>query len=61
MPAGFQLRSNSFTMEWPPRSGERQIFPEVDRAKFFKDEEARRKINPAQVELIDRLAVLLNA
>ena len=59
LPIGFQLRSNSFTMEWPPRSGARQSFPEVDCAEFFREEEARRKINPAQAELIDRLAVLL--
>ena len=59
LPAGFQLRSNSFTMEWPLRSGRRQSFPEVDRAEFFRGKEARCKINPAQAELIDRLAVLL--
>jgi predicted NUDIX family NTP pyrophosphohydrolase len=55
LPHGFQLRSNFFTMEWPPRSGIRQAFPEVDRAEFFGVKEARRKINPAQVELIERL------
>jgi len=55
LPLGFQLRSNSFTMEWPPRSGIRQVFPEVDRAEFFGVKDARRKINPAQVELIERL------
>lgn len=59
LPAGFQLRSNSFTIEWPPRSGRRQTFPEIDRAKFFREEEARRKINPAQAELLDRLAAAL--
>ncbi len=48
-------RSNTFEMEWPPRSGRRQSFPEVDRAEFFAPETARRKINPAQAELIDRL------
>ena len=55
LPPKFQLRSNSFTMEWPPHSGKRQIFPEVDRAEFFGVKDARRKINPAQIELIERL------
>jgi predicted NUDIX family NTP pyrophosphohydrolase len=55
-PAG--LRSNTFSMEWPPRSGRRQEFPEVDRAEWFEPEVARGKINPAQVEFIDRLLAL---
>ena len=55
LPSAFQFRSNTFEMEWPPRSGRRQVFPEIDRAEFFSEERARRKINPAQVELIDRL------
>jgi predicted NUDIX family NTP pyrophosphohydrolase len=49
------LASNSFAMEWPPRSGREQEFPEVDRAEWFGPEAARRKILPAQAELIDRL------
>jgi len=49
------LRSNTFTMEWPPRSGRKQEFPEIDRAEFFALEEARKKINPTQVALIDAL------
>lgn len=49
------LKSNTFTMEWPPRSGKRREFPEIDRAGFFTLEEARKKINPAQVALIDAL------
>lgn len=49
------LKSNTFAMEWPPRSGKRQEFPEIDRAKFFTLEEARKKINSAQVALIDVL------
>lgn len=49
------LDSNRFELEWPPRSGERREFPEVDRAGWFAPEEARRRILPAQVELIDRL------
>jgi predicted NUDIX family NTP pyrophosphohydrolase len=51
-----ELRSNTFTMEWPPRSGTQQEFPEVDRAEWFGLEAAREKINPAQAELLDRLA-----
>ena len=49
------LRSNCFEMEWPPRSGRRQEFPEVDRAEWFGSEAARTKINPAQVAFLDRL------
>jgi predicted NUDIX family NTP pyrophosphohydrolase len=47
--------SNSFEMEWPPRSGRRQSFPEVDRAAWFTIEEARERINPAQAALLDQL------
>lgn len=50
-----ELRSGTFTMEWPPRSGGEHEFPEVDRAEWFGLEAARAKINPAQAELIDRL------
>jgi predicted NUDIX family NTP pyrophosphohydrolase len=50
------LPSNSFSMMWPPRSGKMQEFPEVDRAEWFGLAEARMKINPAQVALIDELA-----
>jgi predicted NUDIX family NTP pyrophosphohydrolase len=49
------LRSNTFAMEWPPRSGKEREFPEVDRAEWFSPERAREKINPAQVAFIDRL------
>ena len=49
------LHSNSFTMEWPPRSGAQREFPEVDRAEWFDPETAKRKINPAQAEFVDRL------
>jgi predicted NUDIX family NTP pyrophosphohydrolase len=49
------LASNSFEMEWPPRSGKQQEFPEVDRAEWFSVEKAREKILPAQAELLDRL------
>jgi predicted NUDIX family NTP pyrophosphohydrolase len=52
-------RSNTFEMEWPPRSGVIREFPEVDAAAWFEAEEAKRKANPAQAELVDRLARLL--
>jgi predicted NUDIX family NTP pyrophosphohydrolase len=50
------LASNTFSMEWPPRSGSEQEFPEVDRAEWFGLEKAREKILPAQAELLDRLS-----
>jgi predicted NUDIX family NTP pyrophosphohydrolase len=49
------IRSNTFTLEWPPRSGKQQEFPEVDRAGWFGLDEARRKLNPAQAAFLDRL------
>lgn len=50
-----RLGSNTFRIEWPPRSGAEREFPEVDRAEWFGPDEAKRKINPAQAEFIDRL------
>ena len=52
-PAG--ARSNTFTLEWPPRSGVMREFPEVDRADWFTLDDARRRINPAQAVFLDRL------
>jgi predicted NUDIX family NTP pyrophosphohydrolase len=49
------IRSNTFTLEWPPRSGTMRSFPEVDRAAWFTPEVAREKINPGQATLLDRL------
>lgn len=57
----FKLASNTFEMEWPPRSGKVQRFPEVDRASFFSLEEARRKINVAQNVFLDRLIEQLDS
>jgi predicted NUDIX family NTP pyrophosphohydrolase len=48
--------SNTFELEWPPRSGRRQEFPEIDRAAWFDLPTARRKIIPGQEALLDRLA-----
>ena len=53
--------SNTFALEWPPRSGRMIEVPEIDRAKWFEIEEARRRINPAQAELLDRLAERLGS
>lgn len=50
-----KIKSNTFKMEWPPRSGKEEEFPEVDKAEFFSLEEARQKINPAQIEFLERL------
>ena len=49
------ITSNTFTLEWPPRSGAMREFPEVDRAGWFGLDEAREKLNPAQAALLDRL------
>jgi predicted NUDIX family NTP pyrophosphohydrolase len=54
-----KLRSNRFEMEWPPRSGRMQSFPEIDRAAWFTPQEARERLLPAQVTLVDRLLDLL--
>jgi len=56
-----RIVSISFTMEWPPRSGTMQEFPEVDRAAWFDLATARQKILPAQVVFLDRLAEMLGA
>lgn len=50
-----RLTSNTFAMEWPPRSGRMQEFPEVDRAGWFGLEEARLKMLPSQLPLLERL------
>jgi predicted NUDIX family NTP pyrophosphohydrolase len=55
LPNDFKLVSNTFEVEWPPRSGKLQQFPEIDRASFFGVEEAKRKINIAQSVFLDRL------
>jgi predicted NUDIX family NTP pyrophosphohydrolase len=51
--------SGTFTLEWPPRSGRSGTFPEVDRADWFSIDEARGKLNAAQVAFLDRLAALV--
>jgi predicted NUDIX family NTP pyrophosphohydrolase len=54
-----KMKSNTFTMEWPPRSGRQQEFPEVDRAGWFTIEAAKQKINPAQISFLEELQRLL--
>jgi predicted NUDIX family NTP pyrophosphohydrolase len=54
------LVSNTFEIEWPPRSGRRATFPEVDRAEWFDLATARTKIVAAQADLLDRLAATLD-
>jgi predicted NUDIX family NTP pyrophosphohydrolase len=54
------VQSNTFEMEWPPRSGRTREFPEVDRAAWFGLEEARRKLLPGQLGFIGRLSDLLD-
>ncbi|HVJ86436.1 MAG TPA: NUDIX domain-containing protein [Caulifigura sp.] len=49
------IQSNTFTIEWPPRSGRVATYPEIDRAAFFDLPTARRKINPAQALLFDMI------
>ena len=49
------IKSNTFRLEWPPKSGHVQEFPEVDRAEWFSVSQARLKINPNQVGLIEEL------
>lgn len=49
------IRSNDFTLEWPPRSGRMQSFPEIDRAEWFTLAEAKEKILPSQAQILDAL------
>ena len=49
------IKSNTFALEWPPKSGRVMAFPEVDRAGWFTIDEAKKKINPAQAALVDEL------
>ena len=55
------LKSNTFRIEWPPRSGKQREFPEIDRAAFFAIEAARAKMRPAEFEFVGRLNRLLAA
>ena len=59
LPDEFQVCSNDFEIEWPPRSGKMESFPEVDKACFFSLEEARLKLKAAQAPFLDRLVEAL--
>jgi predicted NUDIX family NTP pyrophosphohydrolase len=50
-----ELQCNTFELEWPPKSGRKQVYPEIDRFEFFGEAAAREKWNPAQIELLERL------
>jgi predicted NUDIX family NTP pyrophosphohydrolase len=52
------MKSNTVTLEWPPRSGRKLRFPEVDRGEWFNLSTARQKINPAQAAFLDQLATI---
>jgi predicted NUDIX family NTP pyrophosphohydrolase len=52
------LKSNMFELEWPPKSGRKASFPEVDRAEWFSLDEARRRILPGQQEFLARLTTI---
>ena len=59
-PPDARFESNTFELEWPPGSGRRQSFPEVDQGRFFTEAEARGRINPAQAAFLDRLITSLS-
>ena len=59
LPGDFTCRSNTFQLEWPPRSGNMQNFPEVDRVCFFSIEDAQRKLKEAQTPFLDRMEAAL--
>jgi predicted NUDIX family NTP pyrophosphohydrolase len=54
------LRSNTFQMEWPPRSGKMREFPEIDRAAFFTLDTAREKMHPTEFEFVTRLTKVVS-
>jgi len=50
-----KIKSNTFELEWPPRSGKLEKFPEMDRGEYIPIEEAKEKVNPALEVILDRL------
>ena len=54
------IASNTFEIEWPPKSGKQKTFPEIDKAGWFNLKEAKEKINPAQVALLDETTLIEN-
>ena len=61
LPESFEVNSNLFQIEWPPRSGKLKEFPEIDRAEFFTEEIARQKMKPTQIPFLDRLRAALHS
>jgi predicted NUDIX family NTP pyrophosphohydrolase len=59
-PADYKVISINFEMEWPPRSGKKQCFPEIDRGMFLTYDEAREKMIQTQLTFLERLAERLN-
>jgi predicted NUDIX family NTP pyrophosphohydrolase len=55
-----KIESNLFEMEWPPQSGKKKMFPEVDRAEWFSIQQAKQKIHKGQAAFIDELLSILN-
>lgn len=55
-----KIKSNTFKIEWPPRSKQMKEFPEIDQARFFSVTEARQRINQSQVPFIDRLVQIVS-
>jgi predicted NUDIX family NTP pyrophosphohydrolase len=53
------ISSNTFELEWPPRSGKLKVFPEVDKAEWFSVEDASRRLNPAQKDFLTQLEFIL--
>lgn len=56
-----KIASNTFEIEWPPRSGKMKAFPEIDKGQWFTSAEAKLKLNPAQAPFIDELQHLVSA
>jgi predicted NUDIX family NTP pyrophosphohydrolase len=56
-----RIKSNTFTLEWPPNSGQMREFPEIDKGEFFSVPAARRKINQRQADFLDRLTACLES
>jgi predicted NUDIX family NTP pyrophosphohydrolase len=54
------IKSNEFEIEWPPKSGKKQSFPEIDKAEWFDVEQAKRKINASQSQLVDELQSIID-
>ncbi|HEX2395704.1 MAG TPA: NUDIX domain-containing protein [Bacteroidales bacterium] len=54
-----KIKSNTFELEWPPKSGKYQKFPEIDRAEWFNYEEAKKKVLKGQIPVIDELSGML--